>query len=160
MVTHFSKLNEKEIDLMYDAIPLITLLIAHADGEMDEDERAWSEKITQVRTYSYHPSMQGYYEKIREKYQENLNQLMNSLPKDNDQRLAEISRRLSGLNDILPKLDPVFAWRFYHGMLTFAQHVAKASGGILGWGAISKEEKKYLGLDMINPIVLEEEPED
>jgi hypothetical protein len=86
--------------------------------------------------------------------------MLATLPKDNEQRLAEISKRLSGLNSILPKLDQVFAWRFYQSLVSFAKHVAKSSGGFLGWSSIGSAEKKLIGLDMIEEVILEEEPEE
>ncbi len=159
MIQQFETLNQDDQTLMFDTIPLITLLIAFADGKMDEEERSWSEKITEIRTYSNHESLIEYYEKVGDHFQEKLDQMLESLPKDNDQRMAEISKRLGGLNSVLPKLDQVFAWRFYQDMISFAKHVAKASGGFLGWSSISKSEEGVIGLDMIQPVVLEEEPE-
>jgi len=160
MIPQFEALNQDEKELMFDAIPLITLLIAYADGEMDVEERTWSEKITHIRAYSNHESLMEYYEKVGDHYQEKLDHMLETLPKDNDQRLAEVGKRLTGLNNILPKLDQVFAWRYYTSLLSFAKHVAKASGGFLGWSSISAEEEKLIGLDMINPVIIEEEPED
>lgn len=160
MIPQFEALTHKEQELMLDAVPLITLLIAYADGEMDDNERNLAEKIANVRSYSHHESLQAYYEKVGENYQEKLDRILKTLPEDNAQRLAEISKRLSGLNAILPKLEQVFAWRFYHGLLSFAKHVAKASGGFLGWASINKDEEQLMGLDMITPVVIEEEPED
>ena len=160
MILQFEALNQEEIGQMYDAIPLITLLIAYADGEMDDTERSWSEKITEIRGYSSHETLLDYYEKAGEQFQEKLDSMLSSLPEDNEKRLAEISNRLSGLNTIFPKLDQVFAWRLYEGLVSYASHVAKASGGFLGWASISKAEAEVVGLDMIKPIVLAEEPED
>jgi len=160
MIKQFEVLNQDEQQLAIDAIPLITLLIAFADGEMDDKERSWSEKIAEIRTYSGHESLYEYYEKVDDHYQEKLDKLLASLPEDNDQRLAEISKKLSGLNPIISKLETVFAWRYYNSLVSFAEHVAKASGGFLGWASINKEEQALIGLDMINPVVLEEEPED
>jgi len=160
MITELEALNKEEQTLMLNTIPLITLLIAYADGELDEQERTWSEKITEIRSYSNHESLIEYYEKVGDHYQDKLDHMIETLPKDNDQRMAEISKRLSGLNSVLPKLDQVFAWRFYQGLLSFAKHVAKASGGFLGWSSISSSEEKVMGLEMINPIVLEEKPEE
>ena len=160
MIAQFEALTQEEQKLMFDAIPLITLLIAYADGEMDDQERTWSEKITDIRGYSSHESLLEYYEKVGENYQEKLDQLLATLPGNNEERLNEISKKLAGLNAILPKLDPVFAWRYYHELLSFAKHVAKASGGFLGWASISKEEKELIGLTMIDPIEIEEEPEE
>jgi hypothetical protein len=160
MIPQFEMLTQDEKELMYDVIPLITLLIAFADGEMDDNERSWAEKITEIRTYSAHETLIEYYQTVGVESQEKLNILLKSLPEDNEQRLAEISKKLAGLNAILPKLDQVFAWRYYNDLLSFAKHIAKASGGFLGWSSISKAEEEVIGLNMINPVVLEEEPED
>ncbi len=160
MLEQLESLNSDEKALLYNAIPLITLLVAYADGEMDDEERTWAEKITEIRSYSYHETLQEYYENVGENYQDKLDQILKTLPENNEERLAEISKRLEGLNEILSKLDQVFAWRYYKGLLSFAKHVAKASGGFLGWSSISSPEKKLLGLEMIAPIVLEEEPEE
>ena len=160
MIPQFEALTSDEKELMFDAIPLITLLIAFADGEMDDKERSWSEKITEIRSYSSHETLIEYYEVVGRNYQEKLDQMLSDLPDDNEKRMKEISNKLSGLNEILPKIDQVFAWRFYESLLTFASHVAKASGGFLGWSSVSKAEEEVIGLDMINPVVLEEEPED
>ncbi len=159
-MTQFEMLTQDEKELMLDAIPLITLLIAYADGEMDDKERTWAEKITNIRSYSNHDSLTGYYEKVGKNYQEKLDHMLATLPKDNEQRLTEISERLSRLNSVLPKLDQVFAWRFYTSLVSFAKHVAKSHGGFLGWSSIGSEEKKYIGLNMIEEVVLEETPED
>lgn len=160
MIEQFAMLTQDEKKLMFDAIPLISLLIAYADGNMDEKERTWAEKITQIRSYSNHESLTEYYEKVGQNFQDKLDQMINNLPQDNEHRLAEISEKLSGLNAIFPKLDHVYAWRFYESLISFAKHVAKSSGGFLGWSSIGSAEKKYISLDMINPIVLQEETED
>lgn len=160
MITQFEPLTQDEREQMYDAIPLITLLVSYADGEMDDKERSWAEKITEIRSYANHETLIPYYETVGVQYQEKLDHLSKSLPSDNEQRLAEISNKLAGLNEILPKLDQVFAYRFYKDLMSFAKHVAKGSGGFLGWSSISKAEKDVIGLNMIDPVVLEEEPED
>ena len=68
----FENLNEEEISLVYDTIPLITLLIGGADGKIEEDEISWGAKITKIRSYSYHNSLQDFYKKVGETYQEKL----------------------------------------------------------------------------------------
>jgi len=157
MIPQFSGLSESEIDLMYDAIPLITIYIAGADGNIDKEEKEWAEKITKIRSYSYHETLQQFYTNVGERYSNKLAIYLASLPKDTAMRTVAIREKLINLNDILPKLDQNFAGRYYKGLLTFAEHVAKASGGFLGFASISREEKQLIGLSMINPIEFEEE---
>jgi len=41
----FEGLNAEESELIIDAVPLVTILIAGADGNIDPEETAWSKKI-------------------------------------------------------------------------------------------------------------------
>lgn len=160
MIPQFEGLSESQQELMYDAIPLITIYIAGADGNIDQDEKDWAEKVTKIRSYSYHESLLEFYTNLGNVYNDKLNAYLASLPDDVEARTAAIQEKLAGLNSILAKLDANFAARYYKGLVTFAEHVAKASGGILGFGSISRAEDKLLGLDMITPLELQDEDED
>ena len=160
MIPQFEGLSEDQKELMFDAIPLITIYIAGADGKIDEKEAEWAKKVTQIRSYSYHESLQEFYTNLGETYASRLDSYIASLPTDVETRTTAIREKLMGLNAVLPRLDVNFAFKFYKGLLSFAKHVAKASGGFLGFGSISRTEKKLIGLDMITPIVLEDEEED
>jgi hypothetical protein len=89
-----------------------------------------------------------------------LEELIQSLPKDTEARNAAISEQLAALNPLLAKLDQHDGHLLYHSFLTFAEHVAKSSGGFLRIGAISKAEAKLMGLSMITAIAEPEEQED
>jgi len=160
MIPQFEHLNSTEKEMMYEAIPLITILIACADGELTHRERSWSEKITQIRSYSYHESLREFYLNVGKNYQGKLDYFLEKYPLNIDRRTAIISDKLGELNSILQKLEGVFAWRYYKGLMSFAKHVARSSGGFLGWSAINDKERKLLGLDMIKPIELKVKTEE
>lgn len=160
MIPQFEHLNSTEKELMYDAIPLITILIACADGELTHQERSWAEKITRIRSYSYHESLREFYLNVGKNYQEKLDYFLLKYPLSVERRTSMITKELSKLNAILPKLEEVFAWRYYTSLLSFAKHVARSTGGFWGWSAINDAERKLLGLDMINPILLQVKPEE
>lgn len=155
MIPQFQHLSAEEKELMYDAIPLITILIACADGELTHRERTWSEKITRIRSYSYHESLREFYLNVGKDYQDKLDHFLDKLPLNVERRTTVISQKLSGLNHILPKLEEVFAWRYYTGLLSFAKHVARSTGGFMGWSAINDAERRLMGLDMIQPVELQ-----
>lgn len=157
MIPQFAALSTEESQLMYDAIPMITVLIAGADGQIDQDETDWGKKIAKIRSYDAHESLQDFYKKVGETYSDKLSGLINTLPSDTAARTSAISDQLGKLNGVLTSLEPEFAKRYYDGLVTFAEHVAKSSGGFLGFGSISKAEKDLMGLPMITPIVIEEE---
>lgn len=154
MINIIEALPGKDQQLLYDVIPYITLLIAGADGNIDPKELEWSEKITEIRSFSSHEEWQPYYEKISGTLQSRIQELLAELPEDTTAQGEELSNRLSKLNDILPKLDPLDAKHFYDDLLSFAERIAKADGGVLGWFTISASEAKVVSLPMIHPVEL------
>jgi len=145
----FKILLPEEYDLLKDAVPLITILIAGADGNIDADERTWAEKVTNIRSYSLPEEYRGYYTEVGEQFGTQLDELIAGLPENVIDRQMEITRRMSPLNEILGKLEPKVAAAIYDEWMSFARHVARASGGFLKFWSISTEEKKWVKLPMI-----------
>ena len=160
MIPQFAGLNDAEKKLLTDAIPMITALIAGADGNIDSEEKEWASKIMKIRGYQHPPALQGYYELVGAEFASRLDELISTLPTGTEDRNKMISEELAQLNDIFPKMDPLHAAHFYHSFVTFAEHVAKASGGFLGFGSISREEGKFVGLPMVNKIEMPEGAEE
>ena len=156
MIQQFQNLSTEEIEKMINAIPLITVLIAGADGNIDKEEKEWGAKITKIRTYSNPDVLHDFYTQVGRNFKGRLDSFIDTLPKDTNSRNLKISDELSSLNDIFPKLEIHFAAELYNSFTSFAKHVAKASGGFLGFGSISKEEKKFIGLPMLTPIIAPE----
>ncbi len=152
MPQELKNLSPEEQHSMLEAIPLITILVAGADGTIHEEELAQGEKITKIRSYDYHAQLKPYFQKVGENYTERLQQLIQELPDNTEVRQEEISQRLRQLNTILPKLDHGYAKLFYESLLTFARHVAKASGGVLGMMTINAKEHKVIRLPMLDPV--------
>ena len=160
MIPQFAGLNDTEQKLLKNAIPLITALIAGADGNIDSEEKEWAAKIMKIRGYQHPPALEGYYNLVGEEFSIHLDELISTLPTGTEDRNKVISDRLAQLNDIFPKMDPLFAAHFYQSFVTFAEHVAKASGGFLGFGAISREEGKFVELPMLNKVEMPEDAEE
>ncbi len=152
MIAKLANLSETEVNVLIDAIPLITVLIAGADGEIDPTETEWAEKLTKIRQYDYSSELNEYYKKVGEGYSDRLVSLIDELPGDTERRKDDISEKLAALNPILGKLDKIFATNLIESFRTFAQHVARASGGFLGFASVNKEEARLMKLEMINSI--------
>jgi len=153
MIQQFENLSEQELDLMLNIPVLITILIAGADNDIDQDEQSWAKKLTTYRQFTEKPVLQEYYKEVNKNFEANLNKFVsyiNSFPSDAGERNPHIGQELTKLNDILPKLEGEFAIAFYESIKSFARHVAEASGGVLGFGSISPEEKEWVELQMIN----------
>lgn len=156
MWTHlegFEHLSPTELDALLEASVLITVLVGGADGELDREERTWSNRLMQSRTYNKPKHLNDFFTVVANDFLDKIDATMAVLPQDIDQRSAVIEEKLIRLNGILPKLDPLLASDLYKGFVGLAKETAKASGGFLRIGAISVEEARWVKLPMITPIV-------
>ena len=156
----FGELSPAQYEELKGALGLVTVLIAGADSNIDEQELNWAEKLTSIRSYAKPEELNAFYEDVEQGFGDKLDALIASLPQDVTERQKVISGRLSGLNDIFPRLDNSVAHQLYESFTSFAKHIAKASGGFLRFGSVSSAEKEWISLPMIEPIILEELPEE
>jgi hypothetical protein len=160
MTTHFEKLNNNEYQSLKDAHALIALYIAGADGTIDKGEMEWAKKITQIRSYKMSEDLLPYYEEVDIEFTDKVNSILTGLSSDALTRKQQIESKLAGLNSIMAKLEPSVGAHLYKAFVTFASHVAKATGGFFGFFSVSGNEKALLNLSMIDPIIVEEEEEE
>ena len=160
MIQYFDNLTEEELTKMFNAIPLITILIAGADETIDHHEKKWAIKLANIRTFSNPDELHDYYSQIGIDFNEQLNKFIEVLPSSTAARQQKISERLAELNNIFPKLDPHYGAKLYDSCVSFAKHVANASGGFLGFGRVSKAESEWMTLPMLNPVLPPEEEEE
>ncbi len=148
MLPEFKNLTEEESNLMLMTPALITLLIAGAEGNVNQKEIDWGAKIAHFRAVM--PSIiQNYYQEVDKIFNDSLNQLIKVMPFDTAERSNKISNELQKLGNLWGKLDPDFAKEFYKSLPTLAKQVAQSSGGLWGYGSISPEERRFLALEMI-----------
>jgi len=152
----FKTLKSTEYQELIQAIPKVCILIAGADGEIDLKEKAWAEKIVGIRSFSYAHELKPIYLELKEQFVTLLNQFIDQYPKDHIARNKQISKELTVLNTILPKLKLYVASQYYDSLIDLADEVAKASGGFLRMGAVSQDENVWLGLPMLDPIFYDE----
>ncbi|MBK8349223.1 MAG: hypothetical protein IPL08_17015 [Saprospiraceae bacterium] len=157
MLEHFNILSEEEKVVLTDAVPLIAVLIAGADGKFEPEELDWADKVTHIRTYKMKGDMQEFYREVDKTFMEKLNYFMDSLPAGVEERNRVISERLSGINHIMAKIDPATGAKLYKSFVSFAEHIAKASGGVMGFFSVSKEEANLVSLPMITPVIFKDD---
>jgi hypothetical protein len=152
MIENFANLNEIEFNKLKAAIAQITILIAGADGKIDKEEAEWAKKVTEIRSYKMHNDIKPYYQEVGKTYVEDMNAMLQELPTDYLEREKILISNLSELNQILPKLDEQIAARLYQSFKSFANHVAKASGGFMGFFSVDSRESELMQLSMIKSI--------
>ena len=153
MIKSIAFLSAEDQKVLYEAIPYTTILVAGADGIIDDDELAAAEKTAHVRSFHYeHEEWMEFYKKADDNLHQQLQEMINHLPRQTDERQQVVSDKLARLNYVLPKMDRRQAKHFYEGLLTFADHIAKASGGFIGWMSVGPKEAEVTSLPMIEPI--------
>ncbi len=156
MISAFNGLKKEEYQLLIEAIPLIAILIAGADNDIDLNEKRWAEKIIKIRSYSNHFDLKPYYKDVDEQFKELFDKLLLELPKNADARSREISKKLAAVNGVFAKISMRTANQLYTSYIAYAEQIARASGGILKMLTVSKEESMWVGLPMIDPIFFDE----
>jgi len=156
---HNLNLDSEEKSLLKKAIPWITLLIAGADGTIDDEELEWAKKITSIRSYNFPEGLSEYYQAVGLDFANELDAEMKALPEGQEARMTLLNNNLESLNRVLAKMPNNTAYDYYKSFTTFAEHVAKATGGFMRFFSVSVEEKKLLNLPMIQPFEYVEEEE-
>jgi hypothetical protein len=149
MIKEFKHLSAEEVNLLYQAPVLVTILIAGADNTIDNAEIKEARELTRIKKTKDNEVLNDYYKVIGDSFEEEIKKHIQLLPKDTDERNMRIVERLSNLNFILPKLNIKFAVNFYTHLKDLAKKIAEASGGVLGYMAVGKEESEFISLDMI-----------
>lgn len=152
-------LTDTEKSQLLEAIPAITILIAGADGEIDQDEKDWAAKLTNIRSFANNELLHEFYDAVGTDFESRLDAVLDLAPKTTEKRTEFLSEKLASLNPILAKLDPKVGYLLHKDFVSFAKHVAKASGGFLRIGAISSAEKKLIPLSMLDVIEYSDEEE-
>ena len=152
----FRNLSEAEYAVLMDAIPQIAILIGGADGQIDLQEKEWAEKIAHIRSYSYEPELKPLYQDVDKTFKKKYEEIIKKLPTDLTARNKELSQALSVLNNVFMKLNMKHAALLYNGYLSYAEHIAKASGGFLRMFAVNESENDWVGLPMLDPIFFDD----
>jgi hypothetical protein len=134
---------------MYQVPDMITILIAGADDDIEEKETDAASKMTKLRSEMGDDELHAYYHEVNEHFDTVLRLLLDQYPRMAESRNPIIAKQLEEVNTILAKLEPGFAASFYKSIKSFAKRVAESAGGVLGFASVSKEEKQWMGLDMI-----------
>jgi hypothetical protein len=149
---HFENLSQEDLVVLENAVPQIAVLIAGADGKIDVKEEQWAEKVTAIRGFAGDKWLNDFYDEVHANFAIRFRDLVKHLPTETAKRQEVLSTEIGKINTVLSKLDATTAFKLYNSFKSYAEQVARASGGILGFHAISHDEEIWLGLPMITPI--------
>lgn len=137
------------------ALPIyIALLIAGADGTIDSAEIKRAIDFSKSATSLSDQEIINFYCDVHQDFEDKLKVVAANLPVDREEREELLIDRIKNVNMILTKIEKPHACALYASFKRMAKKIATASGGILGWGSVGKEESRLLDLQMLdNPSV-------
>lgn len=149
----FKGITDAEYLQLIKAISDITVLIAGADGKIEESETEWANKITKIRSYNLPKALSEFYKQVGLTFSEDVDKLVTEFRADSEGTTNLIKLRLAKLNDVFTKIENrTLAYELHQSLLSFAKHVARSTGGFFGWGAIGSKEDQVVDLNMINTV--------
>ncbi|MCB0577650.1 MAG: hypothetical protein KDC61_24025, partial [Saprospiraceae bacterium] len=86
MIEGFQSLSHEEIDALVGAPALITILVGAADGEIDREERKWTERLLRTRTYNRPKELNEFYRVVVSDFWTKVQNEIDRLPTDVDAR--------------------------------------------------------------------------
>lgn len=149
MHSKIEHLSPEEKLLIHDAPLLVTALISGSDGDFDHAEIKKAVKIIHIKTYSEGRDVRGVYKDIDAHSEEMIDELIHSLPLNTLERTEILKKKLSGLNQIFPKLDSQFAMDLYKSLRELAYYISHANDGGVGIGYHNEQEKTLVHLDFL-----------
>jgi hypothetical protein len=150
MIPEFDGLREDEIELLLKAPIYVSIMIAGADGLIDDRERKEAIETARSKQVRARAQLIDYYKEVANDFDLKMESLIRELPDDAEKRTSDIISELRKLNRILPKVDKTWSTTFYASLKDMAKRVAEASGGILGYLSVSYDEAKLVELKMID----------
>ena len=149
-IVQFNHLTENEKELIYRAPALVTYLIGGVDNNFDAAEEAQAKHVVHFRTATGDPMLFDYFTEVEKTFATQLEELVKQYTDlQAETRTGILSEELAKLNEVLPKIDAIYARSLLKSWKSLALAVAEASGGVLGFLEVSYEEKHLLDLHMI-----------
>ncbi|MBN8575813.1 MAG: hypothetical protein J0L66_02680 [Cytophagales bacterium] len=149
MNQELGKLTAQEIELLHKAPVLVSILIAGADGNIDNKEIKRAISLTESKQKKSKLRLSDFYTEVATDFEDKIRIVIQSLPSQVEKRTAEIAGQLSVLEPVLRKLSNELAIEFYQSLREIAKAIAESSGGMLGLNSIGDEEAPLLTLPMI-----------
>jgi hypothetical protein len=149
-------LNDTQKSRLADAFAEIAVLIGSADGAMSDEEKLWSQKISHIRTFAGKEELFDLYKEVENTIDDKINRILTGYP-DREARENMLIEKLVDVNEVLGQLDNHLGSKIYKDLRSFAMHVAKASGGFMRFFSVSRDEREWAELPMINEVIWEEE---
>ena len=132
MAKEIDKLDSIDRGIILRAPAIVALLGAVSDdGVVSADEKADAVRLAHLRTYTSKPILHNYYKEVDKCFENDFDNILAQLPEDWKGKERFLENRLTNLDPVLQKLDPVYAEELVSSLKSFAKHVFKSNSNFL-----------------------------
>lgn len=132
MPTEIERLNEEDRIILLKSPAIVALLAAVSDdGEVSKHERAESIRLSHVRTYSSPEILRNFYIMAEAFFVEAFEEELAKLPEGQKEKEAYLEAKLLNLNQVLPKLNQVYAQELVTSLKSFSKHIFESNSSVL-----------------------------
>lgn len=132
MSTELENLKEEERKILLEAPAVVSVLSAlSVDGTIEENEKAEAIRLSHLRPFTSPEILNDYYKEVEINFENNLNNLINKLPADNESKKEFLRNELRKLTPVLAKMDREFSMTLIDSLKSYARHVFKAHSHFL-----------------------------
>ena len=129
MLYQLKNLSQEEQSIVLKSPIWVTLLIACSDFDIEEAEIDRAKEIMHIKTFTTSNDVQEVYKNLSENMDADIDTTLKTLSANGDERIEFITKNLSELNKILPKLDKTFAKQLYNSLKSLAFNLANSNFG-------------------------------
>lgn len=151
MIPAFEPFPDSEREALFKAPLLVSILIAGADGRIDQREMKGAIQQAQRNATRARAGLVDFYKAAGQDFEDKMKIVLSSYPHDSKLRNPLIAEELSKLNPVLKKLPLPLAKDLYQSLCDLANSVASSSGGLFGMNKIGEEEARWIRLPMLHP---------
>jgi len=151
MIPAFEHLSDTDLEILLKAPLLVSILIAGADGHIDQEEVKGAIRQAQRNAGRAHASLDEFYKTAGQDFEDKFKFVLALYPHDSKLRNPLVAQELAQLNAIFKKLPVPLASDLYKSLQQLAQQVASSSGGMFGMSKVGDEEARWINLPMLHP---------
>jgi hypothetical protein len=131
MKAAFSKLSQSDLDLLYKAPALVSVLAASTYNRINEAQKAEALKLAHLKTFTARSEMITFYKTVELNFLKDFECLEKQFyPFDQPNREA-LRKEIEKVNVIIGKLDKRVAVILHWSFSAYANHIKKSGMGIL-----------------------------
>ena len=149
MIAQFENLSQEEEELMYSLPIYVSVLIAGADGKIDNSEIKKAVSLANLKKKKARKDLLEYYNHVYRDFEDKIKVTIANLPMASEERESILIEEIKKANEVFEKIDKKFATKLYASLKDMAIHIAEASGGVFGYMSVGYEESRLVDLKMI-----------